>query len=67
MKINREIVESYLGQKVEVKLFDDTTIIGYLFADSTGMSQKNKWYHTVNPNSNIMFRVSHIRSIKKVD
>lgn len=30
MKINREIVESYLGKKVEVKLFDGEVIVGEL-------------------------------------
>ena len=81
MKINREIVESYLGQKVEVKLFDGEIVIGELH--KTGEeSYKN------NPNLYIpknryfvenkllkdaygyyhscLFRSSHIRKIKKV-
>lgn len=66
MKINRKVVESYLNKKVEIKLFGNTTIEGYLTIDSSGYSPKNKWYHTINPYSPIMFRVSHIKTIKEV-
>ena len=30
MRINREVVESYLGEKVEIKLFDGEKIVGKL-------------------------------------
>lgn len=67
MKINKKIVESYLHKKVEIELFDGTILIGYLMEDSSGFSSKNKWYHTINPDSYIMFRSSHIRNIKEVE
>ncbi len=66
MKINRKIVESYLNKKVEIVLFDNAIIKGHLIVDTSGYSPKNKWYHTINPNSPIMFRVSHIKHIKEV-
>lgn len=65
MKINKKIVESYLGKKVEIKLFDGTVLIGYL-QKPINLMFNNKWYHTINPDSNIMFRSSHVRSITEV-
>lgn len=65
MKINREIVENYLGKRVEIKLFDGTTLVGYLNKPTDSMYRK--WYRTINPDSRILFRSSHVRHIKEIE
>lgn len=64
MKINREIVESFLHKRVEIKLFDGTVLTGYL--DKPTDLMYRKCYKTINPDSDILFRSSHIRNIKEV-
>ncbi len=64
MKINRKILESFLGKKVEVKLFDGTIMKGYLQKCDHYMCKN--WYEIIPYNgNNILFRVSHITRIKE--
>lgn len=72
MKINREIVESYLGKRVEIKLFNGKIIVGELhktgeetYKNNLSLYIPRKYYFLENPHS-CLFRSSHIRSIKKV-
>lgn len=80
MKINREIVESYLGKKVTIKLFDGSVVIGYLHKTGEDNYKKNpnlyipKKYYFVerddifgNKQSSCLFRSSHIRRIYEVN
>ena len=74
MRINREVVESYLGEKVEIKLFDGEKIVGKLH--KTGEEQykhnnnlyfpKKYYFVEVYGKTSCLFRSSHIRRIKKV-
>lgn len=81
MKINREIVESYLGQKVEVKLFNGDIFIGELHKTGEEVYKNNpnlyiprKYYFVENKllkdnfgySHSCLFRSSHIRKISKV-
>ena len=82
MTINRKIVNSYLGKKVEVKLFDGDVVIGHL--NKTGEEKyknnpnlyipKNYYFLEYdnydsfgNKDLSPLFRSSHIRSIKEVE
>lgn len=82
MKINRKIVESYLGQKVEVKLFYGDIVIGYLhktreeaYKNNPNLSVPKNYYFLEydnydnygNKDHSSLFRVSHIRSIRKIE
>lgn len=65
MKINRKIVESYLNKKVEIKLFDGTTMKGYLHKCTHYMC--TNWYEILSySGNNALFRSSHIKHIKEV-
>lgn len=81
MKINREIVESYLGQKVEIKLFDGEVIVGELhktgeeaYKNNPNLYIPKKYYFVENKLlkdnfgywHSCIFRSSHIRKIQKV-
>ena len=81
MKINRQVVDSYLGKKVEVKLFYGGIVIGYL--NKTGEEKyknnpnlyfpKNYYfleydnYDNFGKDHSLLFRSSHIRNIKEVE
>lgn len=81
MKINRQIVESYLGKKVEIKLFDGDIVIGYLHKTGEERYKGNnnlflpKNYYLLEYDSydnfeykvhSSLFRSSHIKSIKEI-
>lgn len=82
MKINRQVVDSYLEKKVQVKLFYGDIVIGYL--NKTGQEKyknnpnlyipKNYYFleydnydNFGNKDHSSLFRISHIRNIKGVD
>ncbi len=64
MKINRQILESFLGKKVEVELHDGIVMKGFLNKCSF-YGQKN-WYTIIPCHRTILFRVSHLTRIKEV-
>ena len=74
MRINREVVESYLGKKVEIKLFDGEIVVGKLH--KTGEEQykannnlyfpKKYYFVEVYGKTSCLFRSSHIRRIKEI-
>lgn len=76
MKINREIVESYLGQKVEIKLPYGDVVIGVmhktgeeLYKNNPNLYMPKNYYFVEFPyikEHSWLFRSSHIRSIKKI-
>lgn len=81
MKINREIVENYLGKKVEVKLFYGDIVIGYLHKTGEEKYKNNpnlyfpRNYYLLeyenydkfgNKYHSSLFRSSHIKKIKEV-
>lgn len=74
MKINREVVESYLGEKVEIKLFDGEIVVGKLhktgeeqYKGSNNLYLPKKYYFVeFYGKTSCLFRLSHIRRIKKV-
>lgn len=82
MKINKQVVDSYLDKKVQVKLFDGDIVIGYL--NKTGVEKyknnpnlyipKNYYFleydnydNFGNKDHSSLFRSSHIRNIKEVE
>lgn len=82
MKINRQVLYSYLGKKVEVKLFYGDIVIGYL--NKTGEEKyknnpnlyfpKNYYFleydnydNFGNKDHSSLFRSSHVKNIKEVD
>ena len=74
MKINREVVESYLGKKVEIKLFDGEIVVGKLhktgeekYKDNNNLYFPKKYYFVeFYGETSCLFRSSHIRRIKEV-
>lgn len=76
MKINREIIESYLGKKVEVRLPYGDVVVGVLhktgeeeFKDNQNLYIPKNYYFVIYPFSeehSFLFRSSHIRKIQKV-
>lgn len=71
--MNRKIVESYLGKRVEIKLFNDVICKGELhktreekFKGDPNLYIPKNYYFTYNPHNNWVFRSSHIRSIKEI-
>lgn len=81
MKINRQILESFLGKKVEVKLFDRDIFVGELhkigeerYKGNNNLYLPKNWYLVEYDNYSIwgdkehscLFRVSHITRIKEV-
>lgn len=76
MKINRQIAESYLGQKVEVKLFNGEIVVGELhktreeqYKNNPNLYIPKNYYFVEYPFSfdhSFLFRSSHIRKIQKV-
>lgn len=74
MKINREIVEKYLGKKVEIKLFDGEIVVGELHKTGEERYKGNdrlyiprKYYFVeLYGKYSCLFRSSHIRRIKEV-
>ena len=73
MKINRKIVESYLGKRVEIKLFNGIVCKGELhktgeeeFKGDPNLFIPKNYYFTYNPHNNCVFRSSHIKKIKEV-
>lgn len=74
MIINRSVVESYLGEKVEIKLFDGEIVVGKLHKTGEEQYKANnnlyfpKKYYFVEyyGKTSCLFRSSHIKRIKKV-
>lgn len=74
MKINRQVVDSYLGKKVEVKLFYGDIVIGYLnktgeekYKNNPNLYFPKKYYFVeVYGKTSCLFRSSHIRRIKEI-
>ncbi len=74
MKINREIVEQFLGKKVEIKLFDGEIIVGELhktgeekYKGNNNLYLPRKYYFVeVYGETSCLFRSSHIRRIKEI-
>lgn len=76
MKINRQIVENYLGKKVEIKFYDGEIIVGELHKTGEKKYKSNpnlyipkNYYFVKLPFSfshSFLFRSSHIRKIKEV-
>lgn len=74
MKINREIVEQFLGKKVEIKLFDGEIIVGELhktgeekYKGNNKLYLRRKYYFVeVYGETSCLFRSSHIRRIREV-
>lgn len=58
-KLTRELLESYAGKKVKVKLFDNTTIEGILQLGNGFFFQPKKY--TI---GNLCFRLSHIKTLE---
>jgi len=75
MKINREIIESYLGKKVEVKLFDNKIVVGELHREEDFPNDPNKLKDGgyllrpcfTYPYYNFHFRKSHIKKIEELE
>lgn len=82
VKINKELVESHLGKKVEVKLFYGEIITGYLhktgeekYKTNPGLYLRKNYYFLEydsydnfgNKQHTSLFRSSHITRIKEVD
>lgn len=80
MKINREIVESYLGKKVEVKLFNGEIVVGELhktgeeqYKGNNNLYFPRNYYFVENKLlkdnfgywHSCMFRSSHIKKYRK--
>ena len=69
--MTREALEKYLGQKVEIKIFDNTICRGILHKTGEEMFKNNanlyiprNYYFCTNNNSecvSYLFRVSHIK------
>lgn len=77
MKINREIIEKFLGKKVEIKLFDGDIVVGELhktgeeyFKNNPNLYIPKNYYFVIYPYSleehSFKFRSSHIRKIQEV-
>ena len=81
MKINRSIVESYLGQKVEITLFNGMTFVGELhktgeesYKNNPNLYNPRNYYFLENKLlqnafgywTSGIFRSSHIKKIQKV-
>ena len=77
MKINREIVESFLGKKVEVKLLYEDVVVGILhktgeeeFKNNPNLYIPKNYYFVIYPFSlrenSFLFRSSQIRKIQEV-
>lgn len=73
MKINKQIVESYLGKRVKIKLFNGVICEGELhktgeekFKGDPNLYIPRNYYFTFNPHNNWVFRSSHIRSVEGV-
>lgn len=74
--MNRNELEKYLGKQVQIKLFDDRVITGYLrksgeeaFKNNPNLYLPQKYYFlTKNMQSTVsetvLFRVSHIKSLR---
>lgn len=75
--MNRNDLEKNLGKQVQIKLFDDTVITGYLrktgeeaFKNNPNLYlPKNLYFLTKSMYSQVcetcLFRVSHIKSLRK--
>ena len=73
--MTREALEKYLGQKVEIKLFDNTISRGILHKTGEEMFKnnanlyvpRNRYFCTNNNGECIscLFRVSHVRKLKE--
>lgn len=81
MKINRQVVESYLGKKVKVKLFYGDIVTGYLrktgeeryknnpnlyFPRNYYLLEYDDYDNFGNKDHSSLFRSSHIRKIEEV-
>lgn len=75
--MTREALEKYLGQKVEIEIFDKTICKGILHKTSEEMFKNNanlytprNYYFCTNNNGecvSCLFRVSHIKKIARMD
>ena len=73
MKINKQVVDSYLGKRVKIKLFNDVICEGELhktgeelFKGNNNLYIPKNYYCTINPHNNWIFRSSHIKKIEEV-
>lgn len=66
--MNRIKLESYLGEYVEVTLFDDFVYRGILTKtdDYFERCYKNGYYFVSGVNDNQLFRCFHVKKIKKL-
>lgn len=58
-------LESYLGEYVEVTLFDDFVYRGILTRTDDYLCYKNGYYFLKDVDDNQQFRCSHVKKIKK--
>ena len=71
--MTKQEMEKYLGQNVEIKLFDNEIITGELhktgedlFKNNPNLYLPENYYVLLNQNSNsCLFRVSHIKRLRK--
>lgn len=76
--MNRQEFEKYLGQKVEIKLFDGEVVKGYLqktgeekFKNDPSLYLRKGFYFVIGSEKskiciNCIFRVTHVTKIKEV-
>lgn len=57
MRISREYLESFIGKKVKIIMFDNDICVGTLQKGSA------KWYCI----GNINFRLSHLKKIEEIE
>lgn len=74
--MNRAFIETFLGQKVEIKLFDGEIVVGKLhktreekYKNNPNLYIPKNYYFVEYPyfnNHSCLFRSSHIKKIQKV-
>lgn len=77
--MTRNELEKYLGKKVQIRLFDNETITGFLrktgdkaFKNAPNLYiPQNEYFLTNSVNSSVcatcLFRVSHVKNLKEVN
>ena len=63
--MNKIELESYLGEYVEITLFDDFVYRGILTKTDDYLNYKNGYYFLKGVDDNQQFRCSHVKKIKK--